>query len=299
MPKGPRMCGLVGRFSVADGSRVRLVSLASGSSGNALLVQLGSTVGLIDCGIGPNRLRSELLTLGLRLNDLSFVFITHEHVDHIRSLPALRKAGVQVVTGSGTAQALGLERRGWSQVRDGDRFECGAIELSAVKTSHDAAEPLGAVARLGSLTVAVFTDMGEWDAAIVDAMSHADVVVVEANHNVEMLKRGPYPAHLKRRVLSSVGHLSNDDCGRLTESVRERSGQDPTIFLAHLSETNNSPDRAVADVAAFGGWLQQGITPLPRGVAMDLLASRPANRRPPIEVQQPLFSFDQASESSL
>ena len=206
MPRERPTCASDGRFSVADlGDRTRLVSLASGSSGNALLVQRGSVVGLIDCGIGPNRLRSELLAFGLRLADLSFVFVTHEHIDHIRAVPALRKAGVPVVTGAGTAQAMGLGSREWIRVKHGKRFECGGIEVSAVRTSHDAAESLGAVVQLGELTAAVFTDMGEWDHVTVDAMSRADVIVVEANHNIDMLKRGPYPAHLKRRVLSPRG----------------------------------------------------------------------------------------------
>lgn len=279
-------------------SRTRLISLASGSSGNALLVQHGSVSGLIDCGIGPNRLRSDLLAFGLRLADLSFVFITHEHIDHIRAVPALRKAGVPVVTGAGTAQAMGLGGNDWMRVKHGVRFECGGIEVSAVRTSHDAAEPLGAVVQLGELTLAVFTDMGEWDAVTVDAMSRADVIVVEANHNIEMLKRGPYPAHLKRRVLSPVGHLSNEDCGRLTETVRGRSGRNSRIYLAHLSETNNTPGQAVSDVASFGGWLADGLTPLPRGSALDLLATAPATRRPPVEVQQELFSMDVLGDPS-
>lgn len=273
-------------------TRTRIVSLASGSSGNALLVQYGSVSGLIDCGIGPNRLRSQLLEFGLRLSDLSFAFLTHEHIDHIRAVPALRKAGVPIVTGAGTAGAMGLGAGEWVRVQHGARFECGAVEVSAIRTSHDAAESLGAVVQLGEVTAAVFTDMGEWDAVIVDAMARADLIVVEANHNIDMLKRGPYPAHLKRRVLSAVGHLSNDDCGRLTETVRERSGKSPRIYLAHLSETNNTPGQAVADVASFGGWIADGLTPLPRGTALDLLKNAPATRRPPVEVQQQLFSLD-------
>jgi phosphoribosyl 1,2-cyclic phosphodiesterase len=182
------------------------------------------------------------------------------------------------------------------RVKDGARFECGSVEVTAVRTSHDAAESLGAVVELGGQTVAVFTDMGEWDAATVDAMSRANVVIVEANHNIEMLKRGPYPAHLKRRVLSPVGHLSNDDCGRLTDAVRERSGKDPAIYLAHLSETNNTPTHAITDVAHVGGWQSDGLTPLPRSGALDLLSNRPAQRRPPVEVQQHLFSLEMLVE---
>lgn len=298
MPKERPTCASAGRFLVASASdRVRLISLASGSSGNALLVQHGSVAGLIDCGIGPNRLRSELLQLGLRLGDLSFAYVTHEHIDHIRAVPALRRAGVPIVTGSGTAQAMGLGSGDWMRIKHGARFECGRVEVSAVRTSHDAAEPLGAVVTLGAITAAVFTDMGEWDALIVDAMTRADVIVVEANHNIDMLKRGPYPAHLKRRVLSPVGHLSNDDAGRLTETVRERSGRNPSIFLAHLSETNNTPSRAVADVATFGGWIDDGLTPLPRASALDLLEGAPAEKKPSVEVQQQLFALEILGES--
>lgn len=274
--------------------RIRLVSLASGSSGNSLLVQRGHVAGLIDCGIGPNRLRSELLALGLRLADLSFVYVTHEHVDHIRAVPALVRAGVPVVTGAGTARAMELTGE-WIRVQHGKRFECGGIEVTAIRTSHDAAEPLAAVISLGSTTAAVFTDMGEWDETTVDAMVAADVIVVEANHNVEMLKRGPYPAYLKRRVLSNVGHLSNDDCGRLTDFVRNRSGSNPSIFLAHLSETNNTPQQAISDVASSGGWYRDGLTPLPRNRVLDLLAGSPAVKRAPMDLQQPLFHLQSES----
>jgi phosphoribosyl 1,2-cyclic phosphodiesterase len=285
------MCELDGPFSVAElQERVRLISLASGSSGNALLVQCGHAVGLIDCGIGPNRLRTELMGFGMRLSELSFVYITHEHIDHIRAIPALVKAGVPVVTGAGTARAMGLGNE-WTRIKHGMRFACGGIELTAIRTSHDAAEPMGAVVSFGGITAAVFTDLGEWDETTVDAMSEADVIVVEANHNIEMLKRGPYPAHLKRRVLSSVGHLSNDDCGLLTDTVRGRSGKDPAIFLAHLSETNNTPKQAVTDVGNSGGWVQEGLTPLPRSGALDLLSNSPTERRPAVEVQQALFAF--------
>ncbi len=291
------MCGSDGQSLEVDRSgRVRLISLASGSSGNSLLVQSGDAAGLIDCGIGPNRLRSELLTLGLRLSDLSFVYITHEHIDHIRSVPALIKAGVPVVTGNGTARAMGLSNQ-WLGVSHGKRFDCGSIEVTAIRTSHDAAEPLGAVVTFAGLTAAVFTDLGEWDESTVDAMSGANVIVVEANHNLEMLKRGPYPAHLKRRVLSNVGHLSNDDCGRLTDVVRERSGKNPIIYLAHLSETNNTPKLAAADVAVVGGWQAEGLTPLPRHGALDLLANTPCERRPPAQVQKRLF--DVSADSSV
>ena len=143
----------------------------------------------------------------------------------------------------------------------------------------------------GGITAAVFTDLGEWDDVTVDAMSEADIIVVEANHNIEMLKRGPYPAHLKRRVLSSVGHLSNDDYGCLTDTVRGRSGKDPAIFLAHLSETNNTPKLAITDVANTGGWVREGLTPLPRSTALNLYSISPTERRPAVEQQQTLFAF--------
>lgn len=289
------MCVLDGLSSVDNGSeRVRLISLASGSSGNSLLLQYGQVAGLIDCGIGPTRLCSELLAFGLRLSDLSFVYVTHEHVDHIRAVPALTRAGVPVVTGAGTAHAMKLTDD-WIGIRHGKRFECGGIEVTAIRTSHDAAEPLGAVVALGGITVAVFTDMGEWDDVTVDAMSRADVIVVEANHNIEMLKRGPYPAHLKRRVLSPIGHLSNDDCGRLTDAVRTRSETNPSIFLAHLSETNNTPLQAVSDVAQAGGWQRAGLTPLPRSGVLDLLAQEPAIHLPRSEMQPPLFELTHES----
>lgn len=272
---------------------MRLISLASGSSGNALLVQIGNVAGLIDCGVGPNRLRTQLLEFGLRLSDLSFVYVTHEHIDHIRAIPALTRSGVPIVTGAGTAAAMGLDSRSHVPIRAGGRFACGDLEVQAIPTSHDAAEPLAALVKLGRHTAAIFTDLGEWDERTVDAMAGADLIVVEANHNVEMLKKGPYPAHLKRRVLSPVGHLSNEACGRLTDAVYARAKSAPRIYLAHLSETNNTPAQAVDDVSRWGGWTHGDLTALPRSASFDLLSGVPASRRPPVETQQALFTLDQ------
>lgn len=282
-----------GRSLVVDSHvDVDLVSFASGSSGNSIFVRSRDVAGLIDCGIPPSRLRRELRTFDLTIADLSFALITHEHSDHVRSIPALRTVGVPLVCSPGTARTLGLAPHEWIPLGNRGRFTIGSIELHGVTTAHDAAEPIGVRAQIGGVTAALFTDLGSWNEAIVEAARDADVVVIEANHNLDMLRRGPYPAYLKRRVLSDVGHLSNDDCGRLTASIRDRSARRQQFFLAHLSTTNNTPLQAESDVAQFGGWEPGGLRALPRAVTMDLLAAALDIRAVPPRPRQMLLDFD-------
>lgn len=246
-----------------------MTSLGSGSSGNAIFGSCGDTRFLIDCGIGPRVLARRLGDFGVTLDSISFVFVTHEHGDHIRSLPQLLKRHIEVVTGKGTAQAIGLSPRTWSRAKRWEPISIDSVELVPLPVSHDAAEPLGVMVRSGTVAIAVLTDIGTFDESLVRTLTDADVIVLEANHDVSMLRSGPYPHYLKRRVMSAAGHLSNRDCASMIRQICESGHREPRVRLAHLSVTNNSPDLARQTVLELDPSLDVGVlarneaTPLP------------------------------------
>jgi phosphoribosyl 1,2-cyclic phosphodiesterase len=245
-------------------------NLASGSSANALLVRHGAVSVLIDCGLPPRRLSAALAGFGLRIDQIDLVFVTHEHSDHIRALPRLMKAGATVLTSKGTASALGLARRDFVCVSAGRMQSIAGIDIAPLAVDHDSAEPLAVQLGLGPITLTVMTDLGRVAPQLQETLAVADVIVIEANHDLDMLRLGPYPAHLKRRVMSDRGHLSNADCGQALRSALLRRGDSPEIWLAHLSETNNRPVTAATTVRQYVPGVR--VASLPRHEVVDLLA---------------------------
>lgn len=228
-------------------------SLGSGSSGNGFFVRSGSTAILIDCGIGPRLLTVALRAHGVALRDLSGILITHEHDDHVRGLSPLRKIGLPIHCSNGTAAALRLGEREHVAVAAGRAFQCNEAEIVPISVSHDAAEPMGFALRLGGFRICIVTDLGVPNDDLAIEIAGADLIVLEANHDEHLLRSGPYPAHLKRRVASAHGHLSNKHAGMLLAQALGLNRRKRTIWLAHLSETNNRPELARSAIAsAFG-----------------------------------------------
>ncbi len=224
-------------------------SLGSGSSGNALLLDDGKSCVLVDCGIGPRQLAKALAAANRTPNDIEAVLITHEHIDHVRGLKALARTDSRLVASEGTATAATLPAASWEEIRLGAALRVGHMTVTALSVSHDAKEPCGYhIASDGGGKVVVITDIGCRDDALIDPLSDADLIVLEANHDLQMLRNGPYPHYLKRRVLSSSGHLSNSDCGSLLAASLQRVPAPGEVWLAHLSQTNNRPQLAVATV---------------------------------------------------
>ncbi len=220
---------------------LEVTSLGSGSCGNALLIHCEGTHLLIDCGIGVRRLRTALATRSLALEDIDAVLLTHEHSDHVRELPRMILAHKTVVATSGSARATGIPSANWVESRTGRPVEIGAVEVFAVPVEHDAAEPCGFHIRSRFGSVTLLTDLGTRSSAAAEVIAASRLVVLEANHDEALLRRGPYPLHLQRRILSNSGHLSNDACGELLAAGLRGANSLPTVWLAHLSETNNRP----------------------------------------------------------
>lgn len=241
-------------------------SLGSGSSGNALLVDTGDCLLVVDCGIGPRALVHGLHAAGRRFEDLDAVLLTHEHTDHVRSLPTIVARQVPVLATPGTARATRLPIAGWQPVRPHGTLKLGLTEVTALPVSHDAAEPCGYYLRSQSRAVTILTDLGIAHESLHDYLAASDLIVLEANHDEAMLRFGPYPAHLKRRVRSPTGHLSNAECGSLLVTALPADNRARTIWLAHLSATNNRPElaRTTVQAALSEHGRQAKVLPLPR-----------------------------------
>lgn len=238
---------------------MRLTSLGSGSSGNAFVLETATTTLLLDCGVAVRTLRSAIRDMGLA-GRIGAVLVSHEHIDHIRSLATIQKlVACPVYATQGTLDAIGREH-GWQPVQTGSRISVDDVSVTLVGVSHNAVEPCGFYVESNGWRAALFTDLGVPSQQVADAVNESDIVVLEANYDPSMLRHSPYPARLKQRIRGSHGHLSNDDCATLlAESVSERTA---SVWLAHLSETNNSPEVAVSEVEQVLG---------PRGIPVQAL----------------------------
>jgi phosphoribosyl 1,2-cyclic phosphodiesterase len=248
---------------------VSVQSLSSGSSGNGFLIEHAGRRVLLDCGVGIRVLTRSLAARGCSLNDLDAVLLTHEHSDHIRTLPRLAGTDVPVVATAGTKRYLPIPDRQWEPITPGGSVTVAGMTVWAIAVDHDASEPCGFLVDTGTHRLSIFTDLGCWHERLAEPIRASDLVVLEANHDAEMLRRGPYPIHLKRRVASSVGHLSNEECGRALAATLGRGAATPEIWLAHLSASNNTAKIAQGTVARSlqEAGIDAPVTPLPRTAA--------------------------------
>jgi phosphoribosyl 1,2-cyclic phosphodiesterase len=232
---------------------LRFRVLGSGSTGNATLVEASGTRVLIDAGLGPRSLAERLLDAGVDPTSLAAILISHEHGDHARGAASFSaKWGVRLCGSRGTyaAAAFGAEDiAGYDVIAAGGTRTFGALTVTAVGVPHDAAEPLAFVVAGGGATLGHATDFGHVGKALAEAFRPCDALLVESNYDPGMLRDGPYPWSLKERILSPVGHVSNDDVGRFLKASLGEACR--TLVLAHLSQTNNHPEiaRMTAEVA--------------------------------------------------
>ena len=234
---------------------MRLSTFASGSGGNCALLSMDGVHILLDAGISFRRIRDNLALSGLAPEALSAVLITHDHADHIAGLATMvRHCEVPVWAPRTVANHLRYTIAGVNQcLREmpvGEPVSVGPLTLTAFRTPHDTDESVGWRVS-GSSCFAIATDMGCVTDEIRSGLSGADTVLIEANHDEEMLRYGPYPAVLKRRILSDHGHLSNSCCGELAVYLSEHGTKQ--IILGHLSRENNTPAKAFQTVRSALG----------------------------------------------
>jgi len=226
---------------------VKLCVLASGSRGNAILIQAGQTRVVVDAGLTPRTLHARLLAVGVNPMSIEAVVVTHEHTDHARGAAgAAAKWGWRLLATRGTIQAcLSFAEKPVQTIQSGSAFLIGELEFAAIATSHDASEPVAvfATSRRTGARAAVVYDLGVMTGELQRGLERSDLVVIESNYDGDMLRNGPYPASVRRRIASRHGHLSNAAAGRATAECAHRGLRN--VVLAHLSEVNNTAALAV------------------------------------------------------
>lgn len=229
---------------------MKFCSLYSGSSGNSIFI--GSEHGkiLIDAGLSGKYIEKALLEIEENPRDIAGIFITHEHTDHIKGVGVLsRKYDIPIFANELTWEKL---EGTLGKLKDENKViidkqkEIKDLIITRFDTPHDAVASSGFTVQSGNKKVAIVTDIGHFSLKIKDTIKDSDVVLIESNHDVEMVKFGPYPYMLKKRILSNVGHLSNDDCGRAILDIMDHKQKH--IILGHLSNNNNYPDLAYETV---------------------------------------------------
>ncbi len=228
---------------------MKFYTLASGSSGNAAYLLANGTKILIDCGMSGKKLEEAMNAIGEAASELSAILITHEHSDHIKGAGVMaRRYKLPIYATEGTLSGLDRTRIPDSALHiiKADREFCvGDIGITPFSIPHDAAEPTGFRLTAGADSVAVATDIGQMNEYIMDNIRGCRAVVLESNHDIEMLKCGPYPYPLKRRILSELGHMSNAAAAEILEELVEDGAEH--IALGHLSKENNRPDIAMME----------------------------------------------------
>lgn len=243
---------------------LRFCSLGSGSSGNATLVEGLPSDGrsptrlLIDCGLGPRQLAARMALRGLSPGDLDAVFVTHEHSDHVAGVLALqRHFGVAVWASAGTwehVSARAATRPVCHMAQPGVAIQVGGLCLRPFTVPHDASEPLQLVVGDGRHCIGILTDLGEPTDAVAQALQACDALLLETNHDPDLLAASAYPPWLQRRIAGPRGHLANRQAADLLERCRHSALRH--VVAAHLSVRNNRPDLALA---ALAGALSPGV----------------------------------------
>jgi phosphoribosyl 1,2-cyclic phosphodiesterase len=224
-------------------------SIASGSSGNAYLARADGTTVLVECGIPLSRITSFLRAQGIDPHDLSGVLLTHDHSDHTRSARQLSDTyGVPIFATPGTLSCASLRDAALARpIEAGRPIRIGDLEALPFRVPHDAFEPVGFRITAHSATVTVTTDLGHVPGEVQRHLRDNDLLILEANHDVEMLQGGPYPTFLKRRVLGQHGHLSNLATAEALAACRDKVPAQ--VWLAHLSPVNNRPGVALDTIS--------------------------------------------------
>jgi len=230
---------------------LRVSILASGSSGNITLLETERTRLLIDAGLGKRETLARLAAVEKTVDHLDGILITHEHTDHCNGLPqmlGLWKAPLYVTEPTMDVmqrilpETLGKRLRGVEMIHAGQRFTIGDIDVHAFAIPHDAADPIGFTFRTNGTKFAMVTDLGYMTELVKVHLRNADCLLLESNHDLDMLKVGPYPWVVKQRILSRTGHLSNHAVSEYLADPDGFDGKARYLVLAHLSQENNNPD---------------------------------------------------------
>ncbi len=230
---------------------LEMIMLGSGSSGNACIVKNADSMILIDAGFSGAEIKRRMQLVGCEPDDLEACLITHEHGDHIKGASIIsRRHKVQLLMHPATKRAGHKKFNGAERMRHFEMkevMELGSLRVTSVPTLHDSASSTGFLIESGGASLGYLTDLGAVTEDNFLMMRNVDFLVMEANHDRDMLWNGPYPPHLKARVDSRVGHLSNHDSAEFI-ALLAQLGKLNGVMLAHLSEKNNDPELALSTV---------------------------------------------------
>lgn len=240
---------------------MKFCSLYSGSSGNSIFIASDNAKVLIDAGLAGKKIDDALKHIGEESSSIDGIFITHEHIDHIKGVGVLsRKYDIPIYANDNTWAVMekNIGKIKEHNIRIMDRrssITINDLEIRSFNIPHDAIAPVGYTVSSAGKNASVVTDFGVFTEEIRDNIIDSDIILLESNHDVNMLRMGPYPYKLKLRVLGENGHLSNEDCGSAIVSLL-KNDKKKQIVLGHLSGTNNHPDLAyqtVVDVLSVNG----------------------------------------------
>ncbi len=225
--------------------------LASGSKGNAIFISDGFTSILVDAGLSGAEIKRRLKSRGLRAQDLDAILVTHEHSDHIQAVGVLSRQFKLPVYLSSKLKKRGSAGNTFHEIKT---FQCGSIfqinnlDVHPFSVSHDATDPAGFTIGQNGKRIGLATDLGTVTPQLKDHLKDCHLLILEANHDPEMLINGPYPWPLKQRIQSHRGHLSNEQSKSLLRELQHPHLEH--VILAHLSETNNAPQKVLDEISA-------------------------------------------------
>jgi phosphoribosyl 1,2-cyclic phosphodiesterase len=237
---------------------VRLISLQSGSNGNCLYVEAGGRKLLFDAGISGKQAEGRLTQAGADIRSVDALFISHDHRDHVASLGIFqRKFGLRAVVSSKTLDAASRRCKLGAlgeveQFTPGKPILLGNVTIETIPTPHDGVDGCGFIVDDSQKRLGILTDLGHVFNGLADVLATLDGVLIESNYDETMLRRGHYPAFLKRRIAGAGGHLSNTDAGELIRAARNL-GRLQWACLGHLSQDNNRPELALATARQIAG----------------------------------------------
>jgi phosphoribosyl 1,2-cyclic phosphodiesterase len=260
---------------IAERQSLSVCVLASGSRGNAIYVSDGTTSILVDAGLSARKIDRCLRSRGLDTAGLNAILVTHEHIDHVRGVERMvRRHRLPVFLTAGTYQAA----RNWMEIEEfcpvacGYEFRFNTLSVRPFSISHDARDPAGFIISANGSRIGIATDLGQATTLVREHLQNCQMLILEANHDPDMLINGPYPWFLKQRIRSRTGHLSNQEASRLLAEVMHSGLQH--VVLAHLSETNNTPARAAAEVSRVLSGTRTRLTVAAQNVCSPLVTIR-------------------------
>lgn len=231
---------------------IKFCSLSSGSSGNCQYIETKNTKIIIDAGFSGKTIEGLLSSIEVDPSSLDGIFVTHEHIDHIKGVGVLsRRFDIPIYANAdtwvGMEKTIGKIKEENIKIFTTEKyFELKDISVYPLSIFHDALDPVGYIIYYKNKKISVVTDTGWVNDTMIDKIKDSHLYLMESNHDIKMLKEGSYPWPLKQRILSTRGHLSNDDCGRILGNILTGTGE--IVLLGHLSQDNNLPDLALDTV---------------------------------------------------